>query len=62
VRFQVLTAASTVMGHVFIFEHYFASKSFAADSEAISSANPDKVQNKTTVHRLVTKFRVDACV
>jgi hypothetical protein len=42
---------------VFIPEHYFASKSFAAVREAFSSAYPDKkVPNKTTIHRLVTKF------
>jgi hypothetical protein len=43
---------------VFIIEHYFASKSFAAVREAFSNAYPDKeVPNKTTVHRLVTKFQ-----
>jgi hypothetical protein len=43
---------------VFILEHYFTSKSFAAVHEAFSNAYPDKgVPNKTTVHRLVTKFR-----
>jgi hypothetical protein len=43
---------------VFIPEHYFASKSFAAIREAFSNAYPDKeVPNKTTIHRLVTKFR-----
>jgi hypothetical protein len=42
---------------VFILEHYFASKSFAAVREAFSNAHPDKeVPNKTTIHRLVTKF------
>jgi hypothetical protein len=42
---------------VFILEHYFASKSFAAVREAFSNAYPDKeVPNKTIVHRLVTKF------
>jgi hypothetical protein len=49
---------------VFILEHYFASKSFAAVREAFSNAYPDKeVPNKTTIHRLVTKFRdtVFAC-
>jgi hypothetical protein len=47
---------------VFILEHYFAYKSFAAVCEAFSSAYPDKeIPNKTTVHRLVT-FRVDACL
>jgi hypothetical protein len=40
---------------VFILEHYFASKSFAAIREVFSSAYPDKeVPNKTTIHRLVT--------
>jgi hypothetical protein len=44
--------------HVFILEHYFASKSFAAVREAFSNACPDKeVPNKTTIHLLVTKFR-----
>jgi hypothetical protein len=43
---------------VFILEHYFTSKSFAAVREAFSNAYPDKeVPNKTTVERLVTKFR-----
>jgi hypothetical protein len=43
---------------VFILEHYFASKSFAAVREAFSNAYPDKeVQNKTTVHQMVTKLR-----
>jgi hypothetical protein len=43
---------------VFILEHYFASKSFAAVLEAFSNAYPDKiVPSKTTIHRLVTKFR-----
>jgi hypothetical protein len=43
---------------VFILEHYFASKSFAAVREACNNANPDKeVPKKTTAHRLVTKFR-----
>jgi hypothetical protein len=43
---------------VFILEHYFASKSSAAVREAFISAYPDKkVSNKTTVHRLVTRFR-----
>jgi hypothetical protein len=44
--------------HVFILEHNFASKSFAAVREAFNNAYPDKeVPNKTTVHRLVTIFR-----
>jgi hypothetical protein len=43
---------------VFILEHYFASKSFAAVREAFRNAYPDKeVPNKATIHRLVTKFR-----
>jgi hypothetical protein len=43
---------------VFVLEHYFASKSFGAVREAFSNAYPDKeVTNKTTMHRLVTKFR-----
>jgi hypothetical protein len=43
---------------VFIFEHYFASKLFAAVREAFSNAYPDKeVANKTTIHWLVTEFR-----
>jgi hypothetical protein len=42
---------------VFILEHYFASKSFAAVREAFSNAYPDtEVPNKTTIHRLVTNF------
>jgi hypothetical protein len=42
---------------VFILEHYLPSKSFAAVREAFSNVYPDKeVPNKTTVHRLVTKF------
>jgi hypothetical protein len=48
---------------VLILEHYFASKSFAAVREAFSSAYPGKeVLNKTTIHQLVTKSRVDACL
>jgi hypothetical protein len=48
---------------VFILEHYFASKSFAAVREDFSSAYPDKeVPNKTTIHRMVTTFRVDSCL
>jgi hypothetical protein len=43
---------------VFILKQYFASKSFAAVGEAFSNAYPDKeVPNKTTIHRLVTKYR-----
>jgi hypothetical protein len=42
---------------VFILEHHFTSKSFAAVREAFSNANPDKeVPNKTIIQRLVTKF------
>jgi hypothetical protein len=57
--------------HVFILEHYFMSKSFAAVCEAFSSTYPDEeVLNKTTIHQLVTLCkvtwktlkRVDACV
>jgi hypothetical protein len=48
---------------VFILEHYFASKSFAAVREAFSNAHPDKeVPNKTIIRRLVTKFRVTGSV
>jgi len=44
---------------VFILEHYFASKSFAAIREAFNNAYPDsEAPNKTTLHRLVIKFRV----
>jgi hypothetical protein len=43
---------------VFILEHYFASKSFAAVHEAFSNAYSDReVPNKTIIHRLVTEFR-----
>jgi hypothetical protein len=43
---------------VFILEHYFASKSFAAVREAFSNAYPDKeVPNKATVHWQATTFR-----
>jgi hypothetical protein len=43
--------------------HYFASKSFAAVREAFRNAHPDsEVPYKTAVHRLVTKFQVNACV
>jgi hypothetical protein len=38
-------------------EHYFPPKSFAAFCEAFSNVHPEKeVLNKTTIHRLVTKF------
>jgi hypothetical protein len=40
---------------MFILEHCFASKSFAAVRETFSNAYPDKeVPNKTILHRLVT--------
>jgi hypothetical protein len=42
---------------VFILEHYFASKSFAAVREAFSNAYPDKEVPNKTIRRLVTKFR-----
>jgi hypothetical protein len=43
---------------VFILEHDFAAKSFAAVREAFSNAYPDKeVPNKITIHRLATKYR-----
>jgi hypothetical protein len=43
---------------MFIPEHYFALKSFAAVREALSNVYPDnEVPNKTTMQRLVTKFR-----
>jgi hypothetical protein len=58
---QKLCSANMVYSRaerVFIIEHHFASKSFAAVREAFSNAYPDKeVPNKTTVYRLVTKFR-----
>jgi hypothetical protein len=42
---------------VFILEHYFAPKSFAAVREEFSNAYPDKgVQNKTIIHLLVKTF------
>jgi hypothetical protein len=42
---------------VFILEHYFASKSFAAVREEFSNAYPDKeAPNMTTIHRLETKL------
>jgi hypothetical protein len=48
---------------VFILEHYFVSKSFAAVHEAFSNAYLDKeVSKKTTLHRLVTKSRETASV
>jgi hypothetical protein len=43
---------------VFILEYYFALKSIAAACKAFSNAYPDKkVQNKTTIHQVMTKFR-----
>jgi hypothetical protein len=43
---------------VFILEHYFTLKWFAAVHEAFSSVYPGKeVLNKKTVHRLVTTFQ-----
>jgi hypothetical protein len=43
---------------VFILEHYFTSKSFAAVREAFSNVYPDKkVPNKTVTH-MVTYFRM----
>jgi hypothetical protein len=43
---------------VFVREHYFASKSFAAVRGALNNAYPDnEVLNKTALHRLVTTFR-----
>jgi hypothetical protein len=44
--------------HLFILEHYFATKSCVAVREAFSNECPEKeVPNKTTIHRLVTTFR-----
>jgi hypothetical protein len=44
--------------HVFILEHHFTLKSFAAVREAFSNPYPDKeMPSKTTIHRLVTKFQ-----
>jgi hypothetical protein len=43
---------------VFILENYFATKSFSALPEAFSNAFPDKeILNKTTIHRLASKYR-----
>jgi hypothetical protein len=43
---------------VFILEHHFASKSLATVPEKCSIAHPGKeVQDKTTVHGLVTELR-----
>jgi hypothetical protein len=42
---------------VFILEHYFASKSFAAVREAFSNAYPDKeVPNKTPVIKPLARY------
>jgi hypothetical protein len=41
-------------------EHFFASKSFADVRKAFVNAYPDKeVPKKTTIYRLVTKFRTE---
>jgi hypothetical protein len=51
---MVYSRAETVS----VLENYFASKSFAALRETFSTAYPDKeVPNKTTMHRVGTKFR-----
>jgi hypothetical protein len=42
---------------VFILEHNFASKSFAAVREAFSNAYTDKEVPNKTIHRPITKFR-----
>jgi hypothetical protein len=42
---------------VFILEHYFTSKSFAAVCEAFNNVYRDKEVPSKTVHLLVTKFR-----
>jgi hypothetical protein len=43
---------------VFILEQHFASEMFTAVREAFSKVYPDKeVLTKTTIHRMVTKFR-----
>jgi hypothetical protein len=48
----------SLVERVFILEHYFASKSFDAACEAFSNAyHEEEVPNKTTIHRLVTKYR-----
>jgi hypothetical protein len=48
---------------VLVLEHYLASKSFAIVREAFSNAYPDiEVPNKTTIHRLVTKFWDTKCL
>jgi hypothetical protein len=49
---------------VFILEHYFASKSFAAVREAFSNAYPDEeVPNKTTIptHNKISRHRKCLC-
>jgi hypothetical protein len=44
--------------HVFIQEHYITSELFTAVRDAFRNAyNDNRVPNKTTIHRLVTKFR-----
>jgi hypothetical protein len=43
--------------HVFILEHYFATKSFAAVREAFSNAYRDKEVPNKTIHQVVTTFR-----
>jgi hypothetical protein len=47
----------SVAERVFIPEHYFASKSFAAIREAFSNVYPDKEVPNNTIHRMVTKYR-----
>jgi hypothetical protein len=43
---------------MFILEHYFPSKSFAAVREAFSNAYPNKgIPNKTRIYRLLIKLR-----
>jgi hypothetical protein len=43
---------------VFILEHYFTSKLFAAIREAFHNAYPDKeILNGATIHRLTTIFQ-----
>jgi hypothetical protein len=50
---HVLTSRTCVHSRTF-----FTLKSFAAVREAFSNAKPEKeVQNRTTIHRLETKFR-----
>jgi hypothetical protein len=48
---------------VFILEHYFESKSFAAVRVAFTNAYPDsEVPSKTTIHTQVTKLRDTKCL